>query len=358
MLSTQARNIPADPHDPYVVVARGLPPSRTAGAVTLMVATPVHNETAVIREATLALGGLALFLLAGLLWLIHRVLTAALGRVESIRASVAEIRASRSEVRVPVPAGGDEITHLAETMNEMLDRLHDADRAQRAFVSDASHELRSPLTAIRMISETSPEGIDPGGTAVVHAEALRLQRLVEDLLTLAKADDQGVPLDRAEVDIDDLLTDELHRLRAMTTLQITADIAPVRVLGDPARLTQVIRNISDNAVRHARHAIHLADRSEGNGVMIVIDNDGDPVPVERREAIFDRFTRLHEARDRDSGGSGLGLAIVRSLVDSHGGRVRTTDSPAGWCRFEVWLPAEGQPEGADLAGGSRHPHRM
>jgi len=116
----------------------------------------------------------ALLLLVGLLWLINQVLRSALGRVERIRSSVAEIRATHSLVSVPVPAGDDEITHLAETMNDMLGRLHRADAAQRAFVSDASHELRSPLTAIRMISETSPAGIDAAGTVVVGIETSRL----------------------------------------------------------------------------------------------------------------------------------------------------------------------------------------
>lgn len=337
--SAHVHGIPTDENEPYVVVARGLSASEGPAGATLLVATPVQNETVLIEGASIALGLLALLLLGGLLWLINRVLSSALGRVERIRSSVAEIGASRSDVRVPVPSGDDEITHLAETMNAMLDRLHEADAAQRAFVSDASHELRSPLTAIRMIADTSPEGIDPDGTRVVRAEALRLQHLVDDLLTLAKIDDAAAARPRVEVDLDDLLIEEVRRLRATSTLRVEADIEAARLEGDPVQLARVVRNLVDNASRHARTAVRLGCAATADGsVTVTVDNDGEPVPLDRREAIFDRFTRLQDSRDRDTGGSGLGLAIVRALVESYGGTVVTTETPEGWCRFEVRIP--------------------
>ncbi|GAA2479495.1 HAMP domain-containing sensor histidine kinase [Terrabacter carboxydivorans] len=344
VVSTRVDGIPTNEHEAYVVVGRGLGTGSEGAPVgtgtTLLVATPLQTESLLIEGATTALGVLALLLLAGLLWLINRVLSSALGRVERIRASVSEIGATRSPVRVPVPPGGDEITLLAQTMNEMLDRLQRADAAQRAFVSNASHELRSPLTAIRVISESSPHGIDAAGTAVVSGEALRMQRLVEDLLTLAKADDQGIVLQHKDVDLDDLLIEEIRHLRATSALTVTGDIHAARVSGDPDRLAQVVRNLVDNASRHARSSIRLeCGPGPDASVVVTVDNDGDVVPADRREAIFDRFIRLQESRDRDTGGSGLGLSIVKALAEAHGGSVRTDVAPDGWCRFEVRLPA-------------------
>lgn len=341
VLSTRVDGVPGDEYDPYIVVARGIPAQGGSGPAVLLVATALQNETRLIGAATLALGVFALLLLVSLLWLINQVLRSALGRVERIRSSVAEIRATHSQASVPVPAGDDEITHLAETMNDMLGRLHRADAAQRAFVSDASHELRSPLTAIRMISETSPAGIDAAGTVVVGIETARLQRLVEDLLTLAKADDQGITVRQQDVDLDDLLIEEVHRIQATTTLGVAGEISAARTVGDPARLRQVVRNLVDNATRHARTGVRLGCHqvAEETAAVLTVDNDGQVVPPELREVIFDRFTRLQPSRDRDSGGSGLGLAIVRAVVEAHGGAVRATQAPDGWCRFEVRLSA-------------------
>lgn len=345
-VSTRVDGIPTNEHEAYVVVGRGLGTASQGGSggpgeagTTLLVATPLQTESLLIEGATTALGVLALLLLAGLLWLINRVLSSALGRVERIRASVSDIGATRSPVRVPVPPGGDEITHLAQTMNDMLDRLQRADAAQRAFVSNASHELRSPLTAIRVISESSPAGIDAAGTAVVGAEALRMQRLVDDLLTLAKADDQGIALQHTDVDLDDLLIEEVRHLRATSSLTVVGEIHAARVSGDPVRLAQVVRNLVDNAARHARSTVRMACGPGPEGVVAVtVDNDGDVVPADLREAIFDRFIRLQESRDRDTGGSGLGLSIVRALAEAHGGTVSAGVAPDGWCRFEVRLP--------------------
>lgn len=341
--------------DPYVVAAKGLEPR--SGAAILMVASPLQTETSLIERATVVLGVLALLLLGALLWLIYRVLGSALGRVEAIRASVAQVRATHSPVRVPVPAGDDEITHLAETMNDMLERLHRADAVQRAFVSDASHELRSPLTAIRMISESAPEGIDPSATAVVAAEARRMQRLVEDLLTLAKVDDHGIGLRRQAVDLEDLLLDEVHRVRASTALVVVEDLSPARVLGDADRLSQIIRNLVDNASRHAVTSIRLACATSTDGtVTLTVDNDGEVVPVDRREAIFDRFSRLQQARDRDTGGSGLGLALVRALTQAHAGTVTAGVAPDGSCRFQVELPTHPSRRPEQEASQPPRPH--
>lgn len=340
MESAQIIGVPLDEADPYAVAAVGLNPDIHRSASTLIVATPLKMETALVKRMTVVLGILGLLLSGGLLVLIDRVLARALGDVERIRASVAEISTTDRTARVPVPPGEDEITRLATTMNDLLGRMEHADSAQRAFVSNASHELRSPLTSLRAIAETSPTGIDPERTAVVAAEVFRMQRLVDDLLTLAKADDRGLPISTSDVDVDDLVLEEVHRIKASTRLTVRTDIDAARVEGDALRLSQVLHNLVDNAMRHAASAVRLGVHQDDGSVVVTVDNDGTPVPPELREAVFERFTRLHEARDRDSGGSGLGLAIVQAVVEAHGGHVTTGEAPDGWCRFEVRLPVE------------------
>ena len=243
-----------------------------------------------------------------------------------------------------MPPSGDEIARLAETMNLMLRRLEDADASSRRFVSDASHELRSPLATIRAVMEVdSPSGAGAGDEserdALVMAEVLRMQQLVGDLLTLAKADDGGVTTIHEDVDVDDLVDAEVRRLRMTGRLTISATIEPARVVGDRARLAQAVRNLVDNAARHARSSVHLSVRTEGDDVVLVVDNDGPLIPPEDRELVFERFSRLEDSRDRDAGGSGLGLAIVQTFVAAHAGTVTAQESPTGLCRFEVRLPA-------------------
>jgi signal transduction histidine kinase len=145
-----------------------------------------------------------------------------------------------------------------------------------------------------------------------------------------------------DVDLDDVLDAETRRLRAVTDLTVELDVTPVRVTGDTARLAQVVRNLGDNAARHARSRVRLSLRvDEGStpGVAVVhVDDDGPGIPDAERERVFERFVRLDDSRGRAKGGSGLGLAIVRELVRAHGGTVRVVPSPLGGCRVELRLP--------------------
>ena len=174
---------------------------------------------------------------------------------------------------------------------------------------------------------------------LTRGEVLRLQSLVEDLLTLAKADDQGVPLTIEEVDLDDIVDVEVKRLRATASCPVRAHIEPAQVLGDGGRLAQTLRNLVDNAVRHTTGGVWVVmDTSRPGWVSVHVDNDGDPIPEAERERVFERFARLDSARARDRGGSGLGLAIARSFAGAHGGTVTTGESAEGRCRFTVTLP--------------------
>ena len=267
----------------------------------------------------------------------------ALAPVEAIRREVDEISAAQLHRRVPQPRAADEIGRLAATMNRMLTRLEDSRNSQRRFVSDASHELRSPLTTIREHSEVAlahPEGTTAEELAdVVLAEELRMQRLVEDMLLLARADEHAAP-QRAAVDLDDLVFEEARRLRSTTALRVdTSAVGAARVQGDVEGLRRVVRNLADNAARHAAGRIDLALSEHGGEVRLTIDDDGPGIPESERERVLKRFVRLDEARSRDDGGSGLGLAIVDEVVRDHEGSVFIGQSPAGGAHVEVRLPA-------------------
>ncbi|MDQ1663148.1 MAG: hypothetical protein QOJ68_3128 [Blastococcus sp.] len=266
----------------------------------------------------------------------------ALRPVERIRARTAEIGVADLSARVPVPAAEDEIAALARTMNAMLGRLEAAVAAQRAFVSDAGHEMRSPLAAIRTEMEVAQRvGLSERTIEDLLGETARLERLVADLLLLARADEGAMTLRRADVDLDDLLRDERRRLRTRPGLTVTAAIAPARTVGDRAALARVVRNLVDNAARHAAGRVHLACGVEGSGAWIEVCDDGPGVPPSERARVFERFVRLDEARAREDGGSGLGLAIVGELVAASGGTVHLDDGGMlPGARLRVVLPAQ------------------
>ncbi|MFF4274217.1 sensor histidine kinase [Streptomyces sp. NPDC001536] len=221
-----------------------------------------------------------------------------------------------------------------------------AEEAQRRFVSDASHELRSPLATVRQHAEVAlahPSGADAGRLAgTVLDEAERMQRLVDDLLLLARADEDAIRPRRRPVDLDDLVLEEARRLRERRDGPRVdcAGVSAGRVLGDEDALRRVVRNLAENADRHARSRVSLTLGTTGGVVRLDVDDDGPGVPEGERARIFERFVRLDQARARRQGGSGLGLAIVAELVAAHGGTVRVGTAPGlGGARFTVTLAA-------------------
>ncbi len=262
--------------------------------------------------------------------------------VEAIRAGVASIGAGDLDTRVPVPAAQDEIARLAGTMNAMLDRLASAQRTQRRFIADASHELRSPITTLRAGVEVAGLDRNPATLkalfATVTAESDRLDRLVRDLLLLARVDEHGLRLSVAEVDLDDLVEAEIGRLRACTDLRIESRLVPVRIMGDAHRLSQALRNVVDNAARHATSTVGLRLRREGDWAVVEVVDDGPGVPPADRGRVFGRFVRIDDSRARHAGGSGLGLAIVQEIVGAHGGTVRFVDAAGAGATVRIDLP--------------------
>lgn len=267
----------------------------------------------------------------------------ALAPVERLRRQVDAVTASDLSRRVDEPGTNDEIDSLAVTMNGMLERLDHAQQAQRRFISDASHELKSPLAVLRQYGEVAqahPERVSPRElTETVLSEGARLERLVQGMLVLARADEDALVVTRADLDVDDILFAEATRLRSTTALEVDASgVGPARVRADAGLIRQAVRNLVDNAARHARSRIALSCAVDGAGITVRVDDDGPGVAASDRERVFERFVRLDEARSRDAGGSGLGLAIVREIARRHGGTARIDDSPLGGARAEFRLP--------------------
>ena len=265
-----------------------------------------------------------------------------LAPVERMRQQVERMSASDLARRVDEPETRDEIGRLAHTMNGMLGRLQDSQAAQRRFVSDASHELKSPLASLRQYAEVAhahPDRISAAELSdAVLEEGARLERLVQGMLVLSRADEGGLALRVADVDLDDLLLAEAERLRAVGAIDVdVTEVHPVRVQGDLGLLSQVTRNLADNAARHARARVRFGVAQGPARVVLTVEDDGGGIPSADRERIFERFVRLDEARARDAGGSGLGLAIVREIVRAHGGDVRV-DAASDGARFVVELP--------------------
>ena len=281
-------------------------------------------------------------------WLVGRTLRP----VESIRAEVDAISGAELHRRVPQPPGDDEIGRLARTMNSMLDRVETASDRQRRFVADASHELRTPLTRMRAELEVDmahPSGSDPLSThRSVLEEVIGLQRLVDDLLALARADSAGRARARplgpgpspwrrspgARPSAPRARGPRRRRdRRGSTGLTVPC------VLGAADDLGRVVANVVDNAARYATRSVRIrVGRDDGIAVLTVSD-DGPGIPVADRERIFERFTRLDAARGASTGGAGLGLAIAKDIVERHGGTIRVDGASPPGATIVIELPA-------------------
>ncbi|MCW2890027.1 MAG: Signal transduction histidine kinaselike protein [Streptosporangiaceae bacterium] len=261
-----------------------------------------------------------------------------LAPVEAIRAELAEITATGLDRRVPVPRHQHEIKLLAETVNHTLDRLEAAYVQLRRFTSEASHDLRSPMTAMRIQVEDAlmfPDDTDWPQTAnAVLTGMERMQAIVTDLLTLARLD-AGAPLRLESTDLAELVGGELdrhpHKVEITRSLEkgVFADC-------DRLKIARLVTNLIDNAERHADTQITVIVSRNGPQAVLEVADDGAGIPVELREVVFERFTRLDTSRDRDPAGTGLGLAIARQIAEAHHGTLTAEHSPRG-ARFVLRL---------------------
>ncbi|MGW5719507.1 sensor histidine kinase [Amycolatopsis sp. NPDC003865] len=292
---------------------------------------PVGLETVATAQRILW-GGVpaAALLVGGVAWFAVRRSLRAVG---AIRAEVDGVRAGDLGRRVPVPDSGDEITELAVTMNAMLGRLDRSVRRQSQFTADASHELRTPLASLRTQLEVQlahPDRLDwrrSCENAVL--DVTRMETLTADLLLLSKLDaDQ--PARSEPVALADLVT-------ARDGVEVRVEAMPV-VRGHAGRLERLLRNLVDNAERHARSRVTITITASDGQAVLGVQDDGPGIPAEERERVFDRFVRLDADRAReDDGGAGLGLAIAAEIARSHGGTLAVADSTSG-ALFELRLP--------------------
>src|SRR5665213_3520299 len=293
----------------------------------------IEHSVRVLLISLLISFPLLLLMSGGLIWL---GIGLALAPVESIRRRVDAIAAQDLTERVPVTGGDDEIARMARTVNAMLDRLESASKFQQEFVSNASHELRSPLTTL--LATTERAAVDPDNANWSEVA----DGIIGDLFWLARHDEDRTDAEREDVDFDDLLYEEATRVRSMSDLIVdTSMVHPTRVIGDPAMLKRMIRNVVDNAMRYAQSELRFEARYDGDEAVVVVSDDGDGIDVDQSARFFERFTRADSARSRQSGGTGLGLAIVTEIVIRHGGSARFVKVDGG-STIELRVRSDGQ----------------
>jgi two-component system, OmpR family, sensor kinase len=301
------------------------------GSRVLVAGTTRENRAETLnslRDAFLIGGPVALLLasLAG-----YALAGSALRPIEAMRRRAAEISTSSLDERLPVAGTRDEVSRLGETLNEMLARIEDGVLRERRFVADASHQLRTPLALLTTELELarrpnrSPEELRAALGSAAESTA-RLSRLADDLLLLAHADEDSVPLKVEATDLDDLVHEVGERFR----IRVRAE--PLVVTADPLRLEQALTNMVDNALRYGDGAVTLtATRRNGNAELHVLD-EGRGFPAEFIAYAFGRFSRVDSS---SADGSGLGLAIVETIARAHGGEAHAENRPGGGA--DVWL---------------------
>lgn len=316
---------------PLRAVAEATRPDGHNANLTVVVAQQIANIQAGndILRTTLLIG--APLLLAALAVIAWYVIGWTLKPVEALRRGAERISGSNRAERLPVPPSNDEIAALARTLNQMLDRLATVRDQQRNFVADAAHELRSPLASIQVQLEVA-QRIDNSSDLIDDAliDIHRLCALVEDLLLLARADaDVPGPTHPTTFDAQTLLHD-ITTDRPPGRVPITTTPGPpADIEADQTELRRAIANLLDNAVRHAHTHVNTRITTTNDLVTVHIIDDGPGVAPNDRQRVFQRFTRLDDARDRDNGGSGLGLSIVAQIVHRAHGTVELTDPQNG-----------------------------
>jgi signal transduction histidine kinase len=273
-------------------------------------------------------------------WWISRVVGRALAPVDAMRAEVDRIEAADLSGRVRAGSSDDEIAKLGLTLNRMLDRLEEAATRQHLFAAAASHELRSPLSAIRTGLEVGLAYPDRAEWSKVATDSLievdRLEMLTRDLRILTRSRSMEAAADR-RFDLSKMVADEVSRRRPERGVRYRSELATAEIAADADAVVRVVRNLFDNAERHAAGEIRVVVSHDSNGATLSVANDGRSIPADERERIFEPFRRLDEARSLDAGGSGLGLAIARSIMTALGGSIVAVDVERG-AEFRASFP--------------------
>ncbi|MEU8797018.1 ATP-binding protein [Spirillospora sp. NPDC048819] len=266
----------------------------------------------------------------------------ALRPLERLQADLDGLEGSDLSRRVRVPSTGDDVEGVARRVNVVLARLEDAFLRRRAFISDASHELRTPITGLRTRIELAldaPEDGDPAETLRHSLDDIeRLHRIVDDLLVLARLDSGDTPA-HEPVDIGALVEAEVGRRDPSVPITVKAE-SGLMVEANRLHLCRVLLNLLANAERHAVTLIEVEVRAEPGEAVVEVRDDGPGIPPADRDRVFERFARLDSARSRADGGSGLGLSIARQITAAHGGRLYVGDGVHG-ARLILRLPLTG-----------------
>ncbi|MEO8267070.1 MAG: ATP-binding protein [Ilumatobacteraceae bacterium] len=326
------------PGQEYRVVARTV--DSGDGQLTIYAVTSLdaaHRAERYLRNALFIGLPLQVALAA---WLISRVVARALAPVDSMRAEVDRIEAADLSGRVHASSSDDEIAKLGLTLNRMLDRLEEAARRQRLFAAAASHELRSPLSTIRTELEVGLAYPDRAEWSRVAEDSLievaRLEELTRDLRMLTRSRSMHASA-AVPIDLPGLVAAEVALRRPDRGVAYRTHLMSAEIAADPDAVVRVVRNLFDNAERHAAATIGVIVTQETDGVALTVANDGPAVPSGDLERIFEPFMRLDEARSLDIGGSGLGLAIVRSIMNALGGSIIAAPVDTG-AEFRAWFP--------------------
>jgi signal transduction histidine kinase len=262
--------------------------------------------------------------------------------VESTRLAVAGIVDLESGERVENPRTGDELESLVSTMNLLLDRLQVSVEREQRFISDASHELRSPIAAVRAILESGDPSVAGSWDSKLAALGAlqRLQDLADQLLVLDRTAESRREILRQPVDVDEWVFAVAEQLRGTTNLTIdTTSVSGGQVLATEVDVIRIVDNLMANAARYAQRTVKLSLVEQDGWVRFEVTDDGPGIPAEKQMEIFERFTRLDTDRGQNTGGAGLGLAIVRDLIDRYRGSVEVTSQNGSGATFVVMLPS-------------------
>lgn len=311
--------------------------STPTGTVSLYAAGSMSEVSASVRQVGVAALVGAPFLVALLSAIIWILVGRALRPVEAMRQTVSAMRGHQPHDRLANASAPVELARLGGTFDDLLDRIDRGVAQQRQFLADAAHELRNPVASILTRLETHEQHPTLSGVdrARLHADAARLASIVDALLSLARLD-ADVALRADPVDVDDIVFDQVRTVVGKR-VDVT-HVSAAQVIGDRAALERVVRNLLDNASRHAAAQVKLELCDDGQAVVLTVADDGPGIPATERDRVFARFTRLDDARARDEGGAGLGLAIVHDIVDRHHGSVHIEDNQPG-TRVVVRLPS-------------------
>ncbi len=311
----------------------------------LLVAQPMNNSARQNVFITIAL--IALSIIAGML-LGYIFVDRAFHPIRRMIHLARAIKSGDLSQRVPEPKAKDEVYELAVTFNEMLDSINANFQLQKQFSADASHELRTPVSIIRAMTDESIIGaptIEESMEIIrnVHAESIRMSALIQDLLLLAQADGYTLKLELEIIAADELIMDIAEVMQPMATehsVSLTVETAPVKLFADRARLTQVIMGLIDNAMKYSRlnGKITVSVSEQDDFAAILVADDGVGISDKDLPHIFDRFYRAQHARTRTDNSTGLGLAIAKAIIIAQNGGIHAESQFGVGSRFTIFLP--------------------